>query len=279
MHIVEQKYSSMSPTHKKIARYILDRPYGMLFSTARDLAKAIGCNVSSVVRFAQALGFNGFTDFRQAFRHYHLGLLRSEELVRATGEVPNARQVVRHEIENLKQLELTLDPSKIERAARSMLSAKRTLVVSSGSFAALGLVLTHLLGSIGLSINLEIRGGVYLAASLAHLEPKDMVVGIGFWRGHRNVMSALTWARDHDIHSLAITDSVFSPFAEVADEVLAAPSEGYIFIQSLSAGLALIYALVYAAWSIGQPETEKAYRRMNEAQATVGAYLDMPEST
>ena len=52
----------------QVATYALDNPDEIAFGTAASIAEAADVQPSTLVRFAQALGFDGFSDLQEVFR-------------------------------------------------------------------------------------------------------------------------------------------------------------------------------------------------------------------
>ncbi len=53
---------------KQLAAFALERPEEMAFGTAAEIAEHAGVQPSTLVRFAQALGYGGFSHLQQVFR-------------------------------------------------------------------------------------------------------------------------------------------------------------------------------------------------------------------
>ena len=69
--------SSLSPSEKAIASYVLDHPSDVATMTVRDLAAETGTSPASVSRFARTLDYRTYSDMRLA-----LGI----SISRASGE-------------------------------------------------------------------------------------------------------------------------------------------------------------------------------------------------
>ena len=72
----------------------------------------------------------------------------------------------------------------------------------------------------------------------------DVIIGISFPRYSSRTVDALKFAKDRGAYVAALTDSMFSPIAELADSVLIARSDMASFADSLVAPLSVINALV-----------------------------------
>ena len=91
-----------------------------------------------------------------------------------------------------------------------------------------------------------------------------MLIGISFPRYSRQTVQALAYARKKGAGTLAITDSLDSPIAENADNVLLARSDMVSFVDSLVAPMSLINALIAAVSLKNHDEVEKSFATLEE---------------
>lgn len=267
MELSAEVVADLPRKQKSVAEYIQQNPMACTGLTLEQLAVVLGVNASTILRAVQSLGYRGFTELRQELRHQYLSTLDPLEVFEANRQrLDNGHPIVAQlqtDLDNLEALLANLDRTRVERLAEGIVNAKNVLIVSSGSYAALGLVLAHLCRFLGCRVELEDRGGSYLAHRLANLSPADLLLGIAFWRGSHEVVRALEWGRDHDIPTACITDSSSSRLGKAAQIALVTPTESTSFYHSLTASLSLVYALVNAVW---QQAPDRAERSAQDAQ-------------
>ena len=63
---MNERYIKMSKGHKAVAAYISDHYEQAVFMTAAKLGETVGVSESTVVRFAAALGYEGYPEFQKA---------------------------------------------------------------------------------------------------------------------------------------------------------------------------------------------------------------------
>src|SRR3989440_10875563 len=72
---IRERFEEFSRSQKDVARYIVDHLEEAAFQTAEELARRADTSSSTVVRFSQALGFDGFPELqdsaRQEYRRRH----------------------------------------------------------------------------------------------------------------------------------------------------------------------------------------------------------------
>src|SRR5919106_4044439 len=63
---ISERFDEFSRSQKDVARYIVDHLDEAAFQTAEELARRADTSSSTVVRFSQALGFEGYPELQQA---------------------------------------------------------------------------------------------------------------------------------------------------------------------------------------------------------------------
>ncbi|MEW5095510.1 MurR/RpiR family transcriptional regulator [Clavibacter michiganensis] len=126
-----------TPSHARIARVLLENQQLASYSEIAEIAQRAEVNASTVVRFAQALGFRGWPELQQELRMRYLATLTSEETLRehpaaASGAVHAS---IQRDVANLGRALESIDPAEGDAAIVALASAGRILVVGMGSFA------------------------------------------------------------------------------------------------------------------------------------------------
>ena len=65
---LSDEWDQLTPATQKAARYVLENPSTVGVSTVRGLAEAAEVTPNTLMRLAQQVGFEGFTDFQAPFR-------------------------------------------------------------------------------------------------------------------------------------------------------------------------------------------------------------------
>src|SRR4051812_47127659 len=60
----------LSPAQRRIARYVIDHRDAAAFLTSESIAQQVGVSQPSVSRFAAALGYGRFSDFKRALQSW-----------------------------------------------------------------------------------------------------------------------------------------------------------------------------------------------------------------
>jgi DNA-binding MurR/RpiR family transcriptional regulator len=263
----------LSKKHNKIARFVLDHQDVVVFASASEVGIRTQTSAATVVRFCQALGYEGYLQLQAAIRErvssQWAAVQRIEQ--RLTGPIADEDLVTRvfaTDIHNIERTALLMADDRLQAAAAQIRRARQTLMVGSGLAAVLVEFLDHSLQMLDLPVRSVTGGEEPLALALAFLKPEDVVFGISFRRNPRDVVSAIQEAQSVGAQSIGLTDSELSPVNQLADYAFVAVIGGVAHSSSPVAAVSLLNAFV-AALSLGAPEetaqslhqVDSAYRR------------------
>jgi DNA-binding MurR/RpiR family transcriptional regulator len=206
--------SDLTPAERRIAEAVLAEPTLLAFGTVSDLANHVGTSRPTIVRFANTLGFKGYSQLQRHVRtDLSHALARPSERIRHEKQsaLP-ARVAISSAITSVFD---ALDGDRIAELVSPIVHAEKVWVLS-GETSQAG---AHALQS-GLSM---VRPGVRflqehsLGTDLSDAGPKDAAIVFDFFRYRRQVTSAARVFADSGVTVVAITDSPLSPLAELAD--------------------------------------------------------------
>jgi DNA-binding MurR/RpiR family transcriptional regulator len=262
-------------------QYIMENYEEAIFLTASQLAQNAGVSEATVVRLAQALGFDGYPGMQKKFRENLQSRLST--VTRLEHTVDHVRQmgdvlvkVLQEDIQNLSETLRDLPIEVFEQAVVDMEKAKKIFVVGLRGAHAPALTLATYLRFLGKQAQLLMPGHGELWDVLQGLGRSDLVVGISFPRYTRVTVDVLRHARKQRARVGAITDSPLSPLARHAHWVSTAHCQPDSFIESFTAATSLVNALL-TAMSIQSPG--KILRILREREALweeKGVYISNP---
>ncbi len=259
-----EREGRLGPKQKRVVEFLRANPLAGAGVTIEQISEQLEVSVSTVIRTAKELGYSGFGALKRDLRATYLATLDPLDQAhdRSSGAVdPDLVSAqLRRDLANMQELVDGLDVEDVEGLARSIVSARRTMVASTGSYASVGHVLVHLCRFLGHDVRLEVRGGSYLAHETANLGPPDLLIVIGFWRDRASHLRIAQHARSKGARVVALTDSRSSALAQAASHVIDLPVESTAFYQSMVAALAFVYAVVNAVWQLDRERSEAVAR-------------------
>lgn len=258
MRTIQLKFSRLSKGQKLIAEYILKHYDKAAFMTAAKLGINVGVSESTVVRFANELGFSGYPKLQKALQELIKNKLTTVQRLEISNNLiceDNAlKGVLKSDIENIRTTLEKIDHKTFDEVVNSIFAAKKIYIIGLRSSTALSEFLGFYLNLILDNVNIVAYGMSDIFEQLINISSEDLVIGIGFPRYAARTIEALSYAQSRGTKVVAITDSLLSPLATKADFTLIAQSNMASFVDSLVAPLSVINALIVA---VGLREKEK----------------------
>lgn len=267
MRMIQTKFSRLSKGQKLIAEYILKHYDKAAFMTAAKLGASVGVSESTVVRFANQLGYEGYPELQKALQELIKNKLTTAQRIELSNDfiIPNnaLKGVLKSDIENIRATMEKINYEAFESTVNSILNSKKIYIVGLRSSAALADFLGFYLNLILDNVKIVSYGMSDIFEQMLTLGEGDCVIGIGFPRYAMRTVETLNYAKSRRADVVAITDSVLSPLATKADYVLIAESNMASFVDSLVAPLSVINALIIA---VGLKEKDKISKTFTELE-------------
>jgi DNA-binding MurR/RpiR family transcriptional regulator len=204
----------LTPAERRIAQEVLAEPTLLAFGTVSDLASRVGTSRPTIVRFANKLGFEGYTQLQRHVRNdlSHRLARPSERIRHEQGQSPGAKAVINNAISSVFE---AVEGERLGKLAEPIVRAEKVWILS-GETSQAGAQKLHS----GLSI---VRPSVCLldertfGADACDATARDAAVVIDFFRYRRRVTEAAHLLGKAGVAIVAITDSPLSPLVELTD--------------------------------------------------------------
>jgi DNA-binding MurR/RpiR family transcriptional regulator len=266
---IQARFDDFSRSQKDVAQYIVDHLDEVAFQTAEELARRANTSSSTVVRFSQALGFEGYPELQHSAR---------EEYRRRHAIAPNGDPAAAP-LFSLDQTEyetaLAADHLNVEETARKLrrvdvdaaieliATTPKLLVAGTDQMAFFASYLRHLLMLLDLRAETVASPSQESLGRLSRIDDQTLVIALSAGRSHPLITRAMKLARHRRAKIIAITDATLSDVAKLAKVRLYYSSNSPAYVRSHAALLALIQALAYGVYARdveGHAEKIKAYR-------------------
>ncbi|MBE6049719.1 MAG: MurR/RpiR family transcriptional regulator [Clostridium sp.] len=250
MRIIQIKFPRLSKGQKLIAEYILKNYDKAAFMTAAKLGDSVGVSESTVVRFANELGFSGYPKLQKALQELIKNKLTTVQRLELSKDFisdgDTLKGVLKADMENIRATLEKINPYIFEEVLNSIFEAKKIYIIGLRSSTALSEFLGFYLNIILQNVRIVSYGISDIFEQMINVRDGDLVIGIGFPRYATKTIDVLDFAKRRGAKVLAITDSLLSPLAAKADYTLIAQSNMASFVDSLVAPLSVINALIIA---------------------------------
>jgi len=218
---IAAEYESLSRQLKKFGRFALDNSDTLALETVTTVAEKADVQPSTIVRFAKAFGFDGFSDMQQVFRtrlvennssyRERIHSLQNDE---GRDGVASVLDNFTHTgIESLEQLKLNTPVAKLNQAVEILKNARHVHLLGHRRASAVIHYLHYALSQLDISCMLADGASGMLQHQMNRVGPEDAVLAVSFTPYTPVVaeMVALQSEKGHKI--VSITDSPLSPLA------------------------------------------------------------------
>jgi len=257
MRLIQGKFMRLSKGQKLIAEYILKYYDKAAFMTAAKLGISVGVSESTVVRFANELGFSGYPKLQKSLQELIKNKLTTVQRLELRNDYFSdgdaLKGVLKADMENIRATLEKINQNTFEDVVKNIFEAQRIYIVGLRSSTALAEFLGFYLNIILQNVKTVSYGISDVFEQMINVGEGDLVIGIGFPRYAAKTIDALAFSQDRGAKVVALTDSLLSPLASKADYTLIAQSNMASFVDSLVAPLSVINALIIA---VGMREKE-----------------------
>ena len=253
--LISERAGKLPKRLTQIASFALENPDEIAFGTVSSIAEQADVQPSTLVRFSQAIGYQGFSDMQEIFRS------RLRDRILNYGE--RIQQLREHALaaskpnvifqgfcdateKSIASFREKLDPNDLDRAVSMLTGARTIYLIGLRRSFPIASYMAYALGKLGVrSILVDAVGGM-AAEQLTFATEADAVLAISFTPYASETVALTRSATARGVPIVAITDSPFSPLAQNSNlwiEVGEANFEGF---RSMAATLALAMTLTVA---------------------------------
>ena len=271
---MEESIRRLSKGHKKIAAYIKENYDKAAFMTAAALGKKVGVSESTVVRFATELGFKGYPELQRALQQMIKSKLTAVQRMEVSqtligdGDIINS--VLTGDMELIRETAERTSRDDFKHALAEINRAKRIYILGVRSSAALASFLAFYFNLVFDSVVLvDTSSASEMFEQMFRIDENEVCIAISFPRYSKQTVNAMRFIADRKAKIIAITDTDKSPIASFADYLLVARSDMASVVDSLTAPLSLINALIVG---VTLSRREEVYDNFNKLEGIWDEY-------
>lgn len=244
--------STFSKSQKRIAQYIIENFDKAPFMTAAKLANEVDTSESTVVRFAIELGFEGYPEMSKAMQEQARNTLTAVQRLKISNSTIDKddvlKSVLKADAHRIRETLDEIDNNTFNNIVSKLLEAKRVYILGVRSSAALAMYMGFYFNLVFDNVHLvQTSSASEVFEQILNIGEGDVIIGISFPRYSKRTSKAMEYSGKKGAYVIAITDSVNSSIAKWADSTLIARGAMTSFVDSLTAPLSVINALIVAA--------------------------------
>ena len=265
--VIQADYGGLSRSFQTVGRYLTQNPNDVAVQSINDIAARCNVHASSLVRFAQHLGYTGFKELKDIFHRRlataapgfeaRVGALKDDLRLHERGSPKGfLGDLVARDIATLQDLFKDVEDADLSRAVDLLERAETIYIAGQLRSAPIAAFICYTLTMLRRRVVLlDANGG--LATEMARvMRPGDVLFAISFRYYAKEVVAITEGAYAAGVPVIAISDSGLSPLAKCAAVLFSVPESEYAFSRSLAAPMCLAQALVVALASRLQQDAE-----------------------
>lgn len=277
---MQAELSSLSPRIRAAARYLLDNPNEIAVRSMRQIALAADVRPNTLVRLAQALGFEGYEELRDPFR---------EAMRRGNDTIPERARALQHQsragsggelfreltetsLANVATLFASTSPVDLKRAARMIIKARTAYVLGMGSCYS-SMHGFYYIGRMAIpNLVFSPQQSSLPLDDLLRIGRQDVLFAATYRPYRRETVEAARFAKTKGAKLISLTDSRASPIAAEADLLLLAPTATPQFFPSMLAMIAMLESLL--AFVVAETDTDAvaSIEDVHKTRTAAGVY-------
>src|SRR5579884_1974415 len=220
---IRSGFDHFSRSQKDVAQYIVDHLDEAAFQTAEELARRANTSSSTVVRFSQALGFEGFPELQAAAREEYRRVNAKAAKAATTASAAPLFSLDQNEFEsalsadhlNMEDTARKVSRSAVDALIGAIVAADKVLVAGTDQMAFFASYMRHLLMLLDLRVDVVASPSQEALSRLGRIDEGTLVIGLSAGRPHPLVVRAMKLARHRRARTAAITDATLSEVAKL----------------------------------------------------------------
>lgn len=271
VNLITTEYPKLSQGHQQIARFLTQNPNVIALESINAIALKCSVHPSSLVRFAQHLGYSGFKELQGVFQsrlataapgfRERISALEAELSKNVShGNLGLLKDLVVRDIASMQGLLEAITEDMLASAAKLLAGAQTIYIAGQLRSEPIAILLRYLLTMLHRKVVLlDPSGGLAQEMALT-MGRRDVLVAIAFRHYAKEVVSIAEGAVGSGTSVIAITDSQLSPLAKDADVLFTVPEDEYTFSRSLAAPMCLVQCIATSVAARLQPDRDIAPR-------------------
>jgi DNA-binding MurR/RpiR family transcriptional regulator len=265
---IKVKYELLPPNHKKVADYIIDNFDRIPFLNIQDISISTGTSVASVVRFAQRIGFEGFSGLRDAVAESFQDQISNKEIFplfeKREAEEDLLTEVANVDITNINNTLHLIERKTFNDVITRILKAERVFTAGLGISYLLAEILAYQLTQVGTDASVLRHTHTLFHEQILFMNRKDLLIVFSFPPYSKETVDAAQFASERKIDVIAITNKQAAPVSFYSKAALTVKSDNMLFTNSFAAISVLINAIATACALRKKSRAQKLLKETEE---------------
>lgn len=243
--ILEQ-YSGMTGSFRHLADYLLKSPAEVPLLSSAALGRKLGLSNATVIRFAQMLGYEGYTDMKRALLSQLKEELKPEERFKIAGirgHRETLDRVAKQDVDNINRTIAQIKPEEFRAIVEVICKSREVLVLGVGLSGVLARLTSYLLQQVGVDAISSDAEVTAIEEKILKLRRNDLLIAFSFPPYSRTTIEFARLAHQEGVPILCVTDKPTSPTGLLSQHRLIISNENILYTSSFAAFSVVINAV------------------------------------
>lgn len=242
---IEENYSSLNNSEKKVARYVLENPRDIVHFTITELADQSDVSDASVFRFCQKIGYNGYQELKINLASMYVKPIENihEEVKETDDTYMIMHKVFNSNIYSMKKTIKLNKPQDLEKSANIIANSSQVMFFGMGGSGVIAGDAYHKFVRTGLKCCLH-TDSHWQAMIAATASSNDVIIAFSNSGSNKELFESLKIGKKNGVKIISITGNIKSPIARISDITLVSYGKESMFrseaMESRLTALALI---------------------------------------
>ena len=266
---INEAYGTLSKGQKRIAAVILEEYEKAAYLTAARLGKLVGVSESTVVRFADTLGYDGYSEFQHAVQELVRTKLTPNQRIKMTnariGGSDILECVMESDVSKIRYTLERLDRDTFNATVDAILSAKTIYITGARSTEPLARLFSYNLSLIFDNVKfINPTSSAEVFEQMFSIGKDDTLIAFSFPRYSSKIVNAARYARECNATVIGFTDAETSPLSKYSTLLISAQSDMAAYMDSLVAPLSIVNAIIVAITKKRGSEIVERFNRLEK---------------
>ncbi len=247
---IEKNFHSLPQNQRKIAEYFIDNFDKIPFLTVHQISKSTEASVASIVRFAQRVGFSGFSEMRDAISDSLQIKLKNKQAFplfeKRKADEDILTLVANVDIKNINDTLGLIEREKFDQAINLIIKSPRIFTAGLGISYLLAEILAYQLTQVSLDSSVLKHTHTVFHEQILYMNKSDLLITFSFPPYSIETVDAAKYAKRKGIKVISITNKESSPITFHSVLSLTVNSENMLYTNSFAAISVLINAMATA---------------------------------
>ncbi|MCM3117818.1 MurR/RpiR family transcriptional regulator [Neobacillus sp. MER 74] len=277
--IIKEKYDTLSPGQKKVAKYLIEKLDESAFSTAMMIGRKVEVSETTVIRLSYALGFNGFSEMQnyiqQQIVNKSLHPFSSDPQVERKEEEHTSlfTEILEKEILSQRQTNHQLNETELWKVVNELINADRIFILGMGASYAPAHWFSFQLHSLRDQVTLcPSTGEIY--ERLGDLSERSVLFIISFPRYSKETLHIAECAKKQGIPLICVTDRLLSPIGRIADLTLTTEEDSESAAYSITPAILLLDFIIAGMKMKDSHQIQARQQKLEELYSNYHVFIE-----